>query len=653
MNRKSMIYVVALTFLLGGLTACEDMLDVSSSSIQYEDRHELNSAADSLYSVIGILGKLQNIADRTVLLGELRGDLVTDNENTDKDLRELINHDVKPTNAYLNYSDYYAVINNCNYFLEKVDTNVIVSGQKVMLKEVAVVKGIRAWTYMQLALIYQSVPFITKPILSLQSAEELEKQCEYKNLEEICDYFILDLLPFVDTKLPNYGTINDYDSQRFFFPIRLLLGDMYLWKGMYMDAFNHYAAYISDRGLKTELCGVKASNFTSAANDITSFVSYNPSNEYITIIRMSSSKLYGTISNLENVFSPTELNEGRRAVSPSRSWKELSEKQVYAYQGSATDKMRYLTCGDLRAVATYYSEWNDGTFQPDRVTSSGAWYQVDVDNKYLINSKYGSSPRLGVKNSIAVYRASSIFLRMAEAINRLGYPELAFSILKNGVEQMRPVLDGGYTWTIPTNDFNDGNVVGIHSRGSGNSAANERYNMDATTFDFGVLPDPNRTYLDENSELLLGQDFPEGKRDLMVFRSYTYYGNAGMPDPNFANGQYDGMFTLVDSIRITGLRHDYTVDYTIPNTDTIRYRYIPTAYLVDKVEQMIVDEMALETAFEGQRYYDLMRVAMRREDPAFLADKVARREGEEAGRDEALYDKLNDSSYNSWFLHKE
>ena len=66
------------------------MLDVSSSSIQYEDRHELNSAADSLYSVIGILGKLQNIADRTVLLGELRGDLVTDNENTEKDLRELI-----------------------------------------------------------------------------------------------------------------------------------------------------------------------------------------------------------------------------------------------------------------------------------------------------------------------------------------------------------------------------------------------------------------------------------------------------------------------------------------------------------------------------------------------------------------------------------
>lgn len=76
-------------------------------------------------------------------------------------------------------------------------------------------------------------------------------------------------------------------------------------------------------------------------------------------------------------------------------------------------------------------------------------------------------------------------------------------------------------------------------------------------------------------------------------------------------------------------------------------------YLVDKVEQMIVDEMALETAFEGHRFYDLMRVAMRREDPVFLAEKVARRNGEEQPLNATLYDKLNDPSYSNWYIHKK
>ena len=37
MKRFSILYAVVLTLLAGGFTACEDMLDVSSTSIQYED----------------------------------------------------------------------------------------------------------------------------------------------------------------------------------------------------------------------------------------------------------------------------------------------------------------------------------------------------------------------------------------------------------------------------------------------------------------------------------------------------------------------------------------------------------------------------------------------------------------------------------------
>ena len=57
-------------------TSCSDMLDTDSELVQFQEDNTLNHPTDSVYSVMGIVNRMQLIADRTVLLGEMRGDLV-------------------------------------------------------------------------------------------------------------------------------------------------------------------------------------------------------------------------------------------------------------------------------------------------------------------------------------------------------------------------------------------------------------------------------------------------------------------------------------------------------------------------------------------------------------------------------------------------
>ena len=66
---------------------------------------------------------------------------------------------------------------------------------------------------------------------------------------------------------------------------------------------------------------------------------------------------------------------------------------------------------------------------------------------------------------------------------------------------------------------------------------------------------------------------------------------------------------------------------------------------IDWVEQKIFEEMAAETAYEGNRFFDLLRISHHRADhPAFMAEKVAAK----YGNPEAMKSKLMD--INAWFL---
>ena len=168
---------VALLAVSALFTSCEKILDIDSELVEFEEDNHLQNSTDSVYSVMGIIYKMQTIADRTVLLGELRGDLTTTTASASADLKALASFDINnQENIYNKVSDYYAVINNCNYFLANINMELEKNGHKVFESEYAVVKAFRAWTYLQLALIYGEVPLVTAPLLTEEASKNAMNQ---------------------------------------------------------------------------------------------------------------------------------------------------------------------------------------------------------------------------------------------------------------------------------------------------------------------------------------------------------------------------------------------------------------------------------------------------------------------------------------------
>ena len=539
------IYKLVCVFCaIGFFTSCDDILETDSELVMYEKDNTLKNPTDSVYSVMGIIGKMQNIADRVVLLGEIRGDLLKTTDAANSDLKRLADFDFSQENKYNSVSDYYAVINNCNYFLHHVDTTLERRGHKIFKAEYAVVKAFRAWTYLQLAQAYGNVPLITKPLLTEIEAREAMNQ-QRTSLADICAYFINDIAPYADEELPRWGGIGSHDSQKFFIPVKALLGDLCLWAGRYEEAARWYHDYLSDRDEPITLGSYNRSYWLDTEfKGLVAGYSVVSNTERISYIPMEARVFDGVVSDIPNIYNSTRENNYYYQVIPSAAVKTLSASQVYC--------MEYKTDTETDTLYAPTTGFNDDMMIGDlRLYSLYSLNAVGGQDEYSEYSNMRQNMGKITSSGITTYRRTMVYLRYAEALNRAGLPQSAFAILKYGIcadnialyvdsiEQDKAAGLIDFDKTIFTKE----GTTGIHSFGSGDSQANAYY----------VMPQPA-----------------------------------------------DSLATYQD-----------TVDYQMP-----------------LVEDMIINEMALEGAFEGYRYYDLMRVALRRGDAAYLAEPVAKRNGE-------------------------
>ena len=698
MKNKSIISLLVFLMSFGlATTSCEDMLtpDMDSNVENFTGR-------DTVNFYLGILSNVQEMIENNVILGEVRGDLCEPTDYVSDTISAVANF--IPTedaeNGLLNRAAYYKVINQCNFYLARVDTMAQKNNIYYMRKEYAQVQAIRAWTYMQLVQNYGTVPFITRPVESAGTGWETNSPEGTVNADNLLDKLLENNLMRAyeyerTLGLPNYGTFKtgavDIPHKLTIFPTALVLGDLYLLRGASTSDYERAAAFYYDyledagpipngnAGYSLTINGEEKIYTPQESGDWV-FTTQNYNGDLITLVPSASNASIGkTLTRVAQIygFDPhsstsstdqgdagislsgqisVQVNYKNRQIAPTPSYVNLCKDQIYAREESET-KIEYpANLGDCRIDGTIKYMREDGQrrafiqkFCPRSMTSES----------YL----YGFTFRY----NMPVYRKRQIYLRFAEAINRAGFPRHAFAILRNGLKADKmPVIRYD---SIQYNDENKTYKTVPYLRVIANGT--------------GYIG------IDEMRRALAHPDF-------LDFTDEAKWYSQGIHC--FGTGQHNDIDTLYTYDRIVGarmeqealrtgapaevakrLRYSLLEESTTPSTPTTptepdRSDYtelpaddpqIPTdlAQQINAVETLIADEMALETAYEGWRYYDLMRIARHKNadnwgagisGTQWMAWLISRRSLDlkpyenPTQYDPTLFGKLSDP--NNWFL---
>lgn len=583
---KKIIIAIAAVLGLFSATSCSDMLNVEDTSQVFDP--DLDQKSDSVFYTLGIMQAMQQLADMYVLQGEMRGDNVELTSYASNNLRQLANFSATTANKYDSAYVYYRVINNCNYYIAHRDTTLMTGSTNVVMNEYAAVKAFRAWAYLQLARNYGKVPFFTEPLTTISQINN--SKFPELSLKEIVAQLAPDLKQYSGYSVPNDGTgtidagsTNFGDNKKVirafcFIPVDVILGEMYLEVGDYANAAKYYTTYLLDTPHPGSTNGMYAINMVSQPqrdpdktfpNDYTTAGLSNTSwsglfsdatRDIVSYIPMAVNQQRGTTTQLPSVF-------GFDYYSTSSSRNNLP----YTSEAQLKPSTQLETLSDTAKF--YYYQERTGALQGQYVNAASLGDtrlnsilhdKVSGDSTVQCITKYNSG-------NIILYRLSTIYLHLAEALNRLGYPDAAFAILKDGINEnltdstytyvsketkallttTYPFLSNAYVVNFPahTNRGSNTSNYGIHAHGAGITA-------------------------DDN--------FPNRPG------SYAYYN-----------------YETELSNKLAYLRGIYGSEIGTTKADSI-----------NAMEDLLCDEYQLEFAFEGTRWYDLMRLARHKNEAA-------------------------------------
>ncbi len=588
-----------------GFAGCKDVLesdprDVLTEGEFYRDIHDADAAIRGLY------GKLSDLATRYVVLNELRADLMDVTYNADHYLRELASHEeLTSDNPWTDAGPFFSLINNCNSVIKNF--NLMLENKRFSNEayepRVSDVIALRSWLYMQLVIHYGKVPYITEPVEGYNDLEMINKGAfPVYGIEEMMEVLLNEVenIPFKgqyeDESL--YRVIDGFHTRTMFIDKEFLLGDLHLWNGNYIQAASYYKNIMERSAGYNEYDQYKLPYRDNAqpANPGTS--------------RFTSGYLRYFDEDLNSVvnFWPTMFNtygdanyfgEWLWVMYYHRDYKPNPFFDLFSQEHG-----NYL----LKPSQKVINDWNMQR-QANQFLGDFRGYIVDVfENTGSYNMENGQAV---ITKFIAdhdmlnptlrpgkwfLLRAGGLHLRYCEAANRAGMHFLAYSLLNNGVRANYPGSDNH-----PDNDFTHRNVA---------------YNTDA----YG-----NIIYHEEN-----GNEY--GMSNFSFPFNFDARQTTAAQIPPLARGEWHRGIGVRGRVGLANLTIDADDDVLLT------------------LENQILDESGRELAFEGQRWADLVRIAIRRGDNAYLANHVAAR-FEEAG-DQANAERVRERLMNrdNWFL---
>jgi hypothetical protein len=531
--KVSIVYrAVCSVLLLAAMASCKKMLDVEPKDV-LDENNMYRNVFDADAAVIGVYGKFMGLAERYVLLNELRGDLATVTTNADVNLQQLEAHRVQDGNPYASPKPFYEVILNCNDVLHNLD--IMLRDKKLKQDEYNMrysdIATLRCWLYLQLGIHFGKVPYVTNELADVTALETITSmpRMEFGRLIDTLTRQ-METLPYMQPYASSASlvtTVDGYVTNKFFINKQIVAGQLYLWKGDYRKAAVAFKNVMEAGGAGDLYTNRLTGSSKADNNDLAvGYVRYrewdenmlvdNNSQGWRSIFARSEDKLFG----YEWIWY-LPFNKNFKPVNPFIS--------LFSNRGGS-----YLLKPSQYAIDKWNSQKQKNDFTYDARGKIFSWRMLNdqpVIMKYLYNyldEKSFAPINLFEKNGKwFLYRAASLHLDFAEAANRDAHQSLAYAMLNQGLT------------TIPNKITNEGSP----------------YDFDARKSD--------------NPKITGDWCFNAGIR-----------GRANLYSPV-----------------VTG-------DSTL------------------FIEDQVISEAGLELAYEGRRWPDLVRIALRRNDPSFLADKI-------------------------------